>query len=211
MLIANTEKPRWFFYLVWVGLNALTIVIAWYITWALISLVENVVGDTIKVGGQARITEDFLFVYVLFPVIGLSTGILQYFLLRRYLPRMAWWIVATLLGWVLPFFMGSIITIFLARGSNIWLIMLGLFLIGTTIGLPQWWMLRQRVSHAFWWILAYGFGWWLIGLLNYFTTEPLAVLFAIALMPTIGTGIACWLLLNELPKSEIDARSLPIQ
>jgi hypothetical protein len=181
---------------------------AWYLTWALISLVINVVGGTIQVGGQSRITEDFLFLYVLLPTIGLLMGVLQYVLLCRYLPRMAWWIAATFVGWLLPFVLGSIITAFLARGSSTLSIMFGLSLIGVTIALPQWWLLRRRVHHAFWWILAYGLGWSTVGLLNYFTSEPFHVLLAIALMPTLITGIAWWLLLNGSANAEVEARKL---
>lgn len=207
-MITNNEQPRWFFYLQWVVLNAISVVSAWYIAWALISWIQNVVGDTIQVGGQSHITEDFLYMYVLLPTIGLLTGILQYTLLRHYLPRMQWWIGATLLGWLLPFVIGFVFTTFLAPDNNTFVIMLGLFLIGATIALPQWWMLRQRVSHASWWIIAVGFGWWLVGLLNLVTSEPFAVLLAIGLIPPIATGIACWLLLDWLPKRELKDSAL---
>jgi hypothetical protein len=207
-LIRNNEQPHWFFYLAWVVLHVITVVIAWYITWAIISLIENVVGGTIQVGGQSRITEDFLFLFLLFPIIGLLTGILQYILLRYYLPHMGWWIGATLLGWLLPFVLGYVFTKFLTPDNSTFSIMLGMFLIGATISLPQWWLLRQRVQHAFWWIIAFGFGWWLIGLLNFVTSEPFAVLLAIALVPTTATGIACWLLFDWLPKREL-TNSLP--
>ncbi len=204
-MIPNNEKPRWFFYLEWIVLNALSVVIAWYIAWALISLIAMVIGDTIQVNGRSHITEDFLFVYILLPTIGLLTGILQYILLRRYLARISWWILATVLGWVLPFFLGSILTGLLAPNKSTFLIMLAMLLIGATIALPQWWILRQQVRHASWWILAFGLGWWMIGVLNRVTSEPFAVLLAIALLPTLGTSIACWLLLDWLPKHELTA------
>jgi hypothetical protein len=141
-------------------------------------------------------------------MIGLLTGILQYTLLRHYLPQMGWWIGATLSGWLLPFGLGFVFTQFLTPDNNTFSIMLGMFLIGATISLPQWWMLRQRVKHAFWWILISGLGWWMIGLLNFVTSEPFAVLLAIALVPTTATGMACWLLLYWLPKRELKG-SLP--
>ena len=202
-MIANNEKPRWFFYLGWVVLNFIAVVMAWYISWALISQITNIVGGTIQVGGQSRFTEDFLFLYVLFPIIGLLTGIFQYTLLHRYLPHMAWWIAATFLGWLMPFVTGPFTIAILAQKNDTFFIMLGMLLIGTTIVVPQWWMLRQRVRYASWWILAYGFGWCITGLLNLVTYEPFPVLFAIALMPAIATGIACWLLLDWLPKHEL--------
>jgi hypothetical protein len=202
MFIAN-EKPRWFFYLGWVALNVIAVIMAWYIAWAIMSQVTNIVGGRIQVGGESHITEDFLLVYVLFPIIGLLTGIFQYLLLRRYLPHMVWWITATLVGWLMPFIIGFIISALLAPSNNTFLIMLGMLLIGTAIALPQWWMLRQRVHHASWWLLAYAIGWWMVGLLNFITTEPIPILLAVGLIPAITTCIACWLLLGWSQNHEL--------
>jgi hypothetical protein len=200
-MIANREKPRWSFYPEWVLLNALAVVVAAVIAWNLVSLITNIVGGTIQVNGQRRITEDFLLAYVSFPTIGLLTGLIQYALLHRYIPRLRWWIAATVLGWLLPFIVGLILTPIINSSRNTGLMwsIIGMPLMGATIGLPQWWILRTEVSRAYWWILAHVFGWWLIGLLNLLTSEPYAVLLAIALIPASATGIACWLLLGQLP------------
>ncbi|HEX6034970.1 MAG TPA: hypothetical protein VFY83_11065 [Anaerolineales bacterium] len=203
MMLANNEKPRWSFYLGWVVLNFIAVIIAWYIAWTLISQITKIVGGTIQIGRESHITEDFLLLYVLFPIIGLLTGICQYILLRRYLPHMEYWIAATLLSWLIPFVTGYFIIAVLAQKNDTFSIMLGMLLIGATMALPQWWMLRHRVRHAAWWLLAYGLGWCLVGLLNLVTAEPLPVLLAIALMPAIATGVACWLLLDWLPKHEL--------
>ena len=202
-MIAKNQKPGWFFYLGWVVLNAITIIMAWYIAWELISLIVKIVGSTIQVGGQIRFTEDFLFFYVLFPIIGLLAGIIQYTLLRRYLPEMIWWIGATILGWLTPFFSGYFIITLLEQRNDTLAIMFGMLLVGAVIAVPQWWMLRKRVRYASWWILAYGFGWCITGLLSLVTPDPFPVLLAIALMPSITTGIICWLLLDRYPKNEL--------
>ena len=88
MRIANDEKSRWFFSLEWIVLNAVTVVIAGYLAGKLLSLITGVIGDTIQVSGQTRITEDFLLFYIFCPIIGLFTGLLQYILLRRYFIHM---------------------------------------------------------------------------------------------------------------------------
>jgi len=203
MNILNNRKPSWFFYLAWIGLHAVGAVIAWYMTWAAVSLIQNVIGSTILVDGRTRIVEDFLFMYLLFPFMGLLTGIVQYTLLRHYLPRMAWWIAATVLGWTMPMVIGRIITPLLERGNSIFPIMLGMLLIGVIIALPQWLLLRQRVRHASWWILASGLGWSLIGLLNQLTSEPSYVLMVIGLLPAIAAAAACWLMLDRLPSYDL--------
>lgn len=208
MRIANYEKSRWLFYLEWVVLNAITAVVAGYVALVLLSLIVGVIGDTIQVAGQTRITEDFLLFYVFCPIIGLFTGTLQYALLRRYLHHMAWWIAATLLGWLLPFTVGFVFTAIIPHGldpATAWVV-LGFALIGMTIALPQWWMLVKRVHHAIWWILANGIGWGMVGLLNHLPSSSFGILLAVALIPAIATGIVCWLLIT-LPKAEIETRS----
>jgi hypothetical protein len=201
MIIAN-EKPHWFFYFGWVALNVIAVIMAWYIASAITSQVTKIVGDMIQVGGESHITEDFLFIYVLLPITGLVTGVFQYILLRRYLPHMGWWIAATLVGWLTLLLIRLLIRL-LAPSNSTFSIMLGLLLIGATMALPQLWMLRQRVGHAFWWPLAYGMGWGIVGLLNVVTSEATPLLLAIALMPAITTGIACWLLLDRFPNREL--------
>lgn len=208
MLTANPEKPRWSFYLGWVVLNSLAIVAAGFIAWALISLITRIVGDTITIAGEPRITEDFLLLYVFFPIVGLLAGFLQFFLLRRYLPRLNWWILATFLGWLMPFAAGYFILKILGLENDTASLMLGLLLIGASVAVPQWLLLRQRVRHAYWWILACGLGWSLVGLLNLVTSDPLPVLLAIGLVPAIATGAASWLLLDWYPKNRVQS-SLP--
>ena len=199
MIIAN-EKPRWFFYVGWVALNIIALVMAWFIASAIMSQITEIVEGTIQVG-ETHITEDFLLVYVLFPFIGLLTGIFQYILLRRYLPHMGWWAATTLVGWLTPFLIR-----FMPSTTNTFLIMLGMLLIGAAMVLPQWWMLRQRVHHASLWLLAWGLGWVMVGVLNLITSEPIPVLLAMALMPAITTGVAWWLLLDWFPNRELKSR-----
>ena len=201
------KVPQRFFYLEWIVLNAVTVVMAWYIAWALISMIEIVIGGTIQIGGQPRITEDSLFLYVLFPSIGLFTGIIQFILLRRYLPRMTGWIVATFLGWMMPFVIGFIITRLLTPGNSTVWIVLGMSFLGSMIALPQWWLLRQRVRYASRWVLSFGLGWGMVGLLNLVTSEPFPVLLGIAVVPAIATGVACWILLDRLPSRNIESHA----
>jgi hypothetical protein len=197
MITAN-EKPRWFFYFGWVALNVIAAIIAWYIASTIISQVSEIVGGTIQVGRESRITEDFLLMYVLLPIIGLLTGFFQYILLRPYLPHTVWWIAATFVGWLTPFLFSL-----LAVGPSKFSISLVLVMIGVTMALPQWWILRQQVRHASWWLLAYGLGWWMVGLLNLVPAKTILALLAVPLMPAITTCIACWLLLDWLPNHEL--------
>jgi hypothetical protein len=194
MIIAN-EKPGWFFYLGWVALNAIAVIMAWYITWAIMPLVTE--------RGEGTHLLDLLF-----PIIGLLTGILQYILLRRYLPHMGWWIAATFLGWLMPFVIGFIFSRLFIPGSSTVRIVLGMIVLGTTVALPQWWLLRKRVQHAWWWVLVFGLAWGMVGLFDLLTLSDLfPVLLGFAVVPAIATSIACWLLLDRLPNHELSSRT----
>ncbi|MFZ2097369.1 MAG: hypothetical protein WAV05_12100 [Anaerolineales bacterium] len=194
MTIAN-EKPRWLFYIGWVALNAIAVIMAWYITWAIMPLVT-------ERGDEPPILD------LLFPIIGLLTGIPQYILLRRYLPHMRWWIAATSLGWLMPFVIGFIFSRLFIPGNSTVRIVLGMIVLGTTVALPQWWLLRKRVQHAWWWVLLFGLAWGMVGLYDLFTLYDLfPVLLGFAIVPAIATSIACWLLLDRLPNHELSSRT----
>lgn len=205
IMTITTERPRWFFYFGWVALNVSAVIMAWYLSWAIISQVTNIFGDTIRVGGESHITEDAIFLCVLFPITGLLIGILQFILLRRYLPHMTSWIAATFLGWLMPFIIGYFVLTLLARRNDTFSIMLGMLLIGASVAVPQWWVLRQRVRHASGWILGYGLGWAMVGLLSLVPalSDPFPVLIAFGLIPAICTSVVCWLLLDWFPKHEV--------
>jgi hypothetical protein len=193
MIIAN-KKPGWFFYFGWVALNASAVIMAWYITFA---IMDRVVGE-----------DDSLILELLFPIIGLLTGILQYILLRRYLPHMGWWIAATFLGWLMPFVILFIFSKLLIPGSSTVRIVLGMIVLGTTVSLPQWWLLRKRVQHAWWWVLVSGLAWGMVGLYDLLTLSDLfPVLLGFAVVLAMATGIACWLFLDRFPNREISSRT----
>ena len=199
-MITDNRKPEWYFYPGWIVLSVISFLVAWAICWALISQVEKIVGDTMLVRGQTHITEDFLFTYMYFPVLGLLTGFLQYLLLRRYLLRMGWWIATTALGWSLAFIGGSL----LYRASyttldvnSMGFVALRIVLVGGAIGLAQWLVLRQCVQHAAWWILANVLGWGIAALVAGAT-----YLLALSIIPAIATSVVLWLLLDQLPHKD---------
>jgi hypothetical protein len=84
-------------------------------------------------------------------VLGLVSGFLQYLLLRHHLPRMGWWIAATMSGMIL----GGVGSRFLIHTlhsnlDSMWFGVLMTVLVGGSLGLVQWVVLRQRVRHAAW-------------------------------------------------------------
>jgi hypothetical protein len=204
MMMTNNRKPRWFFYPAWVALNTISIPIAEGIALALVSLAVKVVGDTIQVGGLTHFTEDYLVGGTILLVFGLLTGFLQYLLLRRFLPRMGWWIAATLSGLSLGVVGSRFLIHTLHRNlDSIWFGVLMTVIVFGSMGLAQWFVLRQWVHHAAWWILANVLGW---GLLNWggasLSNQMIIPIVGILLVPSVATSVALWLLLDQLPRRD---------
>ncbi|GEM_PF-1956814 len=167
----NNGKPRWFFYPTWMVLSFLCIPVALFLDIIVQSIITQMVGDYIYVNGVRHITEDYLSTYTFIPMVGLVTGALQYAFLRRYLPRMGWWVPATAGGWLLG------MLLFLIPG---WLNLTNRFLtfdlmflvIGLAIGFAQWLLLRRRLSGAGWWIAANVVGLILLALIRVVSASP---------------------------------------
>ena len=200
----DNRKPEWWFYPGWVVLSAISMPIALAIAWAIMSQVVNAIGDTIQVQGQTHITEDFLFIFIVLPVLGLVAGLLQYVLLRRYLPRMAWWIAAAFLGWLLLSAVLGIATLFSVAVHPAVFILL----IGGSAGLAQWLVLRRRVRRAALWILASVLGWGMPFLPHGAIASQPGML-SVVLLPAIVASIAWWLLLGKLPRRESSGDNAP--
>jgi len=214
MVITDNRKPKWFFYPAWVVLSSISKPIAFAICLALISLAKEAVGSTILVGGQPGPTEDFLLGYFLWPALGLVTGFLQYLLLRCQLPRIGWWIAATTLGLLLGQIGSRALyhrTLFGTLDvSAIWFEALTTALVGGAMGLAQWLVLRQRVRHAAWWILANVLSWGVVGGVGATLSNQMVIpIVGILLVPGIATSIALWLLLDRLPQREGSRRNMP--
>jgi hypothetical protein len=85
-------------------------------------------------------------------LVGLVMGILQWVVLRQYLRRAGWWILASAVGWS----GGWAIALALApQGIGI----LTEPLLGAAIGTLQWLVLRRQLHQAGWWIVVSSLGW----------------------------------------------------
>ncbi len=195
------KKPEWFFYPGWVALTTLALPVAFAITIIILNQVVQVVGGRVMINGQSRITEDLLFGYIFVPALGLTTGLLQYLLLRRYLPRMGRWVGATVLGWPLAAVTGYFVAIFLPESLDTnanWFVLLMISLIGGLVGFMQWLVLRRCVPRAGWWIPATAAGWMAMRLAaGEGTFGPLDVWY-LGVLPAIATSVTLWLLLAPL-------------
>lgn len=78
--------------------------------------------------------------------IGLAIGILQAFVLREEVQQPLRWILATTIGWAVP---GLLLLFANPIGTDF----LNGLLVGVSMGVAQWLILRQEVRWAGWWII----------------------------------------------------------
>jgi hypothetical protein len=203
-MTTNLRRPAWFFYPGWVGVSIIAFVLSFLAYFPVIDLITRWVGDIIYVNGVRHITEDYLFIYFFFPTLCLISGLLQYGLLRLYVPKMGGWILATLAGCLLVFVTMTLLTrVFETAFLNLWNGALAFATIGGLIGLSQWILLRRRISKAGWWILASILGWGLAvlgSLTEVRNGSALAQILTFSLSPAIVAGFAWWYLLR--PESQ---------
>ncbi len=183
------------FIIKWVVLTVLAVPLTWGLAIVILKLVTSQVGGTILVDGQTRITEDYLMSYLFLPLMGLTTGIFQYLLLRGYLAGMGWWIPASLVGWSLPIIVFQwIVSPLIQIPESPLSTLLTAVLIGLLIAIPQWLVLRGRFANAAWWLAAGAFGW---GAAIGIVSLPIGSLFgisAIILPPAFSSGLVLYFL-----------------
>lgn len=196
-MIANNEKPRWFFYLLWILFTLLCMPIAFFLDLIILRIIILFTGDFIYMDGVRHLTEDYLGIHIFVPIVGLLTGILQYGLLRRYLPHMGWWVTATVGGWLLGAFL-ILIPGWLNWTNPLFNIDLAFIVVGLSIGVGQWLLLRRRLPRAGSWIVANVAGWGLLAL----TTEGNSIgqfgLFAFGFLPACATALMLALLMKQV-------------
>ena len=138
-----------FFWLKWTVANILSLILGWALTFSVIWSLKAVFGVA---------DEDAIASFILLPSIGISVGLFQWLVLRPYIPRASWWVLASITGWAIGLPLAH--TLFrdvnaamegAIEGYFVGIIQITVF--GFLIGLAQWLVLRQHVSKAGWWIL----------------------------------------------------------
>jgi hypothetical protein len=177
----------WDFWFQWV--LASTIGVA--VLFALILAVAMLVGAI--VGGEAEDKVPFV------PLVGLSFGIMQWLILRRYMPRTGWWVLVSTLGWILGFgvlaladkFTENLVTGAIQPEVSALVFFLAA---GASVGILQWLVLRRHMLQAGWWVLANVVGWGILGLIVGKSLDRFTDLVAIAAVPPAITGaVLVWL------------------
>ena len=194
-MIMNHEEPRWVLYPLWIIQSFFCIPIALLLNFIILTIITLLVGDFIYVNGVRRITEDYLYLYFFIPTVCLLTGAFQSTLLRRYLPRMGGWVLATAGGWLLGILL-VLMPDWLHWRNGYRDLDQAFLSLGLAIGIVQWLLLRRRLSHAGWWIAANVVGWGLLALVTGDTLDGLGLL-ALGLLPASVTAAALALLMKQ--------------
>jgi hypothetical protein len=200
--IVTRQKPRASFYLSWILLTSLCVPVAYFLSFIPLSLIVRFVGDFIYVNGVQHITEDYLGLYVIVPMIGLLTGLVQYGMLRPYLPHIGGWVLVTMGSWLLGFLLIALLNrlkwIDINRNFDVVFLLMGL-----SIGVTQWLLLRQRLPWAVGWIAANIIGWGLLALITKGSGIDQYGLFIIGLLPACATAGMLALLLSSSNDSTV--------
>ncbi len=105
---------------------------------------------------------------LLWPLLLLVPGVLQWLVLRRRVPQPGWWAVASAAGLLLGTYLATsrqLLDLYLARRDQLDSL-LAYSTLGATLGLAQWLVLRRWSPQAHWWILANMLAWpigWAMG------------------------------------------------
>ncbi len=202
ILQVNLKKPERSFYLSWIVLTALSVPIAFFFSLITMKIITDIVGDYVVVNGVRHITEDYLAMYALVPSISILTGILQYALLRRYMPRMGWWVPVTVAGWFLGVLLIALPGWLGWTDAPLYNLDLIFLLMGLAIGISQWLFLRRRLARAGWWIAANVAGWVLLGWITPHNSLDQFGLFTVGFLPACATAAMLALLMNQVPPAE---------
>lgn len=204
--IGDRTQLGWRFWFIWMGAS-IAATVAYMLTIPLIIGIINALAPMLQ---AENITPEQRWIGVAITLLGSAAlgaviGLAQWLVLRRYLSRLGWWVLATMIGYVLLLTLGPSIPV----REPPWLAGSIMFLMaGAALGILQWLVLRGRVYHAGWWVAISIGGWVLafaltgIAYLSGLYVEPFDLVSAF-LVPVgvAGAGIV-WLLRQSAPVAQ---------
>jgi hypothetical protein len=162
-------------------------------------VVANVVGWLIGFGLCEAIQSFISTVLVDGLVIGSAVGIAQWLVLRRWMSPVGWWVLLSIVGFGVGKALAEAI---LPSASTLpWYAATGA-IIGASVGVAQWPVLRRHVSSAAWWVpatvVAWIAGWSAIGIAEHAVDWPTLTTYVVggvgaALAGTITAIALIWL------------------
>ena len=198
------REATWNVWPAWVGLNLLSIPAAIVAALGLVILIDRIVGP---IDGPEAV--DILSPVLYISMIILVMTVLQWLLLRRYLPYAGVWVPLTVLGWLCGILLFYLLWLSGYNAPVEWSAALSLPFFGALVGGFQWLYLRRVIDRAGYWVLAstVGYGVWARGQFGSFTSIPEFLFFILA--PFVITGLALVLLLRLDARTAEGERALP--
>ncbi len=92
---------------------------------------------------------------------GAAVGVMQWLILRRQLRRTGWWVLASIVGWVVGTAAATlgILLVGLQEFSPVSSSIVIGVVVGAVAGVMQWLILRRQLRRTGWWVLASTVGW----------------------------------------------------
>ena len=198
------REATWNVWPAWVGLNLLSIPAAIVMALALVVLIDRIAGPF-----DGPETVDVLQLVIYISMLILVMTVLQWLLLRRYLPYAGAWLPLTVLGWLSGILLFYLLWLAGFTAPVEWTVALALPFFGALVGGAQWLYLRRVIDRAGYWVLAstVGYGVWIRGQFGSFKSIPEFLLFSLA--PFVITGLALVLLLRQGERALPTTDSLP--
>jgi len=138
---------------------------------------------------------------------GAEFGIAQWLILRHQVNKMGWWVVASIVGFMIGFPLTK--TLFGELSSGLVVAGGAGAVVGAIVGALQWCVLRGRVGRAGWWVLASALAWMVSALLGEVGAlaagvDVVADLLRVILGAALSGAGMVWLLRQTVPSTHAD-------
>jgi hypothetical protein len=190
---SSNQYLGWAFWLTWVLANSVAWILGMSLLWVLSFVLGPLAQGTFNLAGWA----------IAGASVGAIFGVNQWFLFRplgrNTIGKWAnWWFLATITGWSIAI----AVVIGLGTGEDLGFAVIGA-VIGISVGIPQWFVLRPYAQQAEWWGLSNTVG-WIIGLaLLDWMNQAIGFPLVGVVSGMVTGGMMVWLLRN--PRGEPSA------
>ena len=181
---------KWSFWAAWVVASTAGIFLGFIAMYALIFLAKAIVPG---------VNEDRLFGIAMFPFLAVFLSTLQWIVLRRYMPRSGWWIMATIGGLVVAMAVSAGVVMLISKAlgdqqSLQYISPVVMSVVGLMLGLAQLLVLHRYIRQPHWWMLASALGWFILSLIIGKSIDRTTDIVALGAIPAALTGFALlWL------------------
>ena len=195
---AKPSQVGWSFWFYWVLFSAAGIILGFLIGFAIASIIT---GDNIEIG----VLRGILGYSMLGAGLGFMVGLMQRIVLRRYISRSGWWVLASAAGFALAlggWYGVAVVSFGYSDELEVAVVSIG----GALTGILQWLVLRGQVYRPGWWIVASTLGWGLSMVVAEVIADDLAAGFfappaAGAVLGGITGGVLVWLLRQPIQEN----------